>query len=314
MGQLASTREAFGKALVELGYRNPNLVVLDADLAKSTQTERFGREFPERFFDCGVAEQNMMSIGAGLAASGKTVFAATFAVFASGRAFDQVRLCIAQPGLNVKIVGTHGGISVGEDGVSHHAIEDISLMSSLPGMTVIVPADAVEARAAVFAAAAQPGPFYIRLNRANTEVIYTNGLDFRVGRASELRAGTDSTIIACGVMVARALKAAESLAAEGIGCRVLDMATVKPLDREAVLRAAEETGAIVTAEEALLQGGLGAAVASLLAEAHPTPMRMIAIRDVYNRSGRPDELLELNGLTAPEIARAVRATLARKKG
>jgi transketolase len=314
MAQLASIREAFGKALVELGYRNPGLVVLDADLSKSTQTARFGREFPERFFDCGVAEQNMMSIAAGLAAGGKTVFAATFAVFASGRAFDQVRLCIAQPGSNVKIVGTHGGISVGEDGMSHHAIEDISLMSSLPGMTVIVPADAVETRAAVFAAAEQPGPFYIRLNRPNIEVIYTNGLHFRVGRANELREGGHATVIACGSLVTRALKAAESLAEEGIECRVLDMATVKPLDREAVLRAAEETGAIVTAEEALLQGGLGAAVASLLAEERPTPMRMVAIRDVYNRSARPDELLELNGLTAPEIARAVRATVARKKG
>ena len=282
-----STREAYGKTLVELGKQNPDIVVLDADLSKSTMTSLFAKEFPRRFFDCGIAEQNMMGIAAGLAASGKTVFASTFAVFAPGRCFDQIRMSIAQPGLNVKIVATHGGITVGEDGTSHHAIEDLALICSLPGFTVVVPADATETTQAVKIAAQTYGPFYIRLSRPKTPLVYAPDYKFTLGRAATLREGKDITIIATGIMVASALGAAQNLALDGIDCRVLSMPTIKPLDRDAIVKAAMETGAIVTAEEHLRQGGLGSAVAQIVAEQWPVPMSFIAINDTFAKSGKP---------------------------
>lgn len=308
----ASTRDAYGRALVELGRTNPQVVVLDADLSRSTMTTFFAKEFPQRFFDCGLAEQNMMGIAAGLAASGKTVFASTFAVFASGRCFDQLRMGISQPGLNVKVVATHGGITVGEDGSSHHAIEDLALTCSLPGFTVIVPADAVEAEQAVKASAALKGPVYVRLGRAKICVICCQDYRFVVGKAATMRQGKDVTIIAAGIMVWEALQAAERLAQAGIDCRVLNMATLKPLDEEAIVKAATETGAIVTAEEHLEQGGLGSRVAQVVVKKRPVPMAMVALKDTYAKSGKPDELLRKYGLTSSDIEKAVHEVLPRK--
>jgi transketolase len=311
--ELSSTREAYGETLVALGKENPDIVVLDADLSRSTMTRLFALEFPQRFFDCGIAEQNMMSISAGLAASGKIVFASSFAIFATARCFDQLRMSIAQPRLNVKVVATHGGISVGEDGFSHHAIEDLSLACSLPGFTVVVPADAVEVAQVVRAAAATPGPFYVRLSRPKTPLVYDNGYQFVLGKAVTMRQGSDGTIIANGIMVARALEAAENLSRQGIDCRVLSMPTLKPLDREAITLAAKETGAIVTAEEHLEQGGLGSRVAQVVVQHQAVPMAFVAIKDVYVKSGTPEDLLQRHGLTAADIEKAVRSTLLKKR-
>ncbi len=314
MPQKASTRQAYGKVLLELGRENPDIVVLDADLSKSTYTSLFAAEFPGRFFDCGIAEQNMMGIAAGLAASGKIAFASTFAVFAMGRCFDQLRMSIAQPRLNVKIVATHGGITVGEDGFSHQSIEDLSLACSLPGFTVIVPADAIETTQAVRKAAAAPGPFYVRLSRLETPLIYDSAYHFMLGKAVTLRPGNDATVIAAGTMVAIALDAAAELAGQGIECRVLSMPTIKPLDTEAIVQAASETGAIVTAEEHLEQGGLGSRVAQVVAQHQPVPLAFVAIKDTYAESGKASELLQKYGLTAGKIAEAVRSVIARKAG
>ena len=308
-----ATREAYGRTLVTLGRENPNIVVLDADLSKSTMTIYFAREFPQRFFDCGIAEQNMIGIAAGLAASGKIAFASTFAVFATGRVFDQLRMAVSQPRLNVKVVATHGGISVGEDGLSHHAIEDVALACSLPGFNVIVPADGEETSQAIRAIAATPGPFYVRLGRPKVPRVVPEGYRFELGRAALLREGRDVTVIANGMLVAAAMDAAGSLAKQGVDCRVLNMATVKPLDVEAVTRAAAETGAIVTAEEHLEHGGLGARVAQAVVAHQPVPVSFVAIKDMYARSGTPDELLRRYGLTAAEIEKAVKAAIARKK-
>jgi len=308
-----SLREAYGKTLMELGTANPDIVVLDADLCPSTMTRYFAAEFPERSFDCGIAEQNMVGIAAGLAASGKIPFASTFAVFAPGRCFDQIRMSVAQPGLNVKLVTTHGGISVGEDGTSHQAIEDLSLICSLPGLTVIVPADAIETVQAVKTAANTPGPFYIRLCRPKLPLVYTDKYRFTPGKAATMRTGTDATIIAIGIMIAPALEAAGKLAQEGVNCRVLNMSTLKPVDEAAVIKAAEETGAIVTAEEHLEHGGLGSTVARVIAQHRPVPMEFVALKDTYAKSGKPAELLERYGLTAEDIARAVRAAIKRKR-
>lgn len=313
MAEKASTRKAYGEALLQLGHERPEIVVVSADLAKSTQVRLFGNAFPDRFFEVGIAEQNMMSIAAGLAAEGKTAFASTFAVFATNRAYDQIRICIAQPHLNVKIVTTHAGLITGPDGSSHQAVEDLSLMSSLPGFTVIVPADAPEVGAAVRAAADTNGPFYIRLSRPDTPVVHTNGCDFTIGKAETMRSGDDATIIAMGVMVSEALKAWDILSQEGIRCRVLNMATLKPLDVDAVLQAARETGAIVTAEEHFLHGGLGSAVARTVAQHCPVPLEFIAVNDIYGRSGQPEELLAHYGLTAQDIVGAVRSVLRRKR-
>ncbi len=308
-----STREAYGRTLVELGREDPNVAVLDADLSRSTMTMLFAREFPDRFFDCGVAEQNMIGIAAGLAVSGKTSFASTFAVFAPGRCFDQIRMSVSQPCLNVKIVATHGGITVGEDGTSHHAIEDVALATALVGLNVVVPADAIEVSQVIRTAAATPGPFYIRLSRPKTPVIHSDDYRFLLGKADMVRQGQDVTIVANGLMVAVALDAAEKLASDGVDCRVLNMSSVKPLDREAVLQAATETGAILTVEEHQRRGGLGSAVAQVVAEEQPVPMSFMGVNDVYSKSGAPQELLAKNGLTTEGIRVAVKPLLARKK-
>lgn len=300
-----ATREAYGKALVELGRQNEQVVVLDADLSKSTMTAYFAKEFPQRFFNMGIAEQSLMGTAAGLALSGKIPFASTFAVFAAGRAYDQVRNGIAYPKVNVKIAATHAGLTVGEDGASHQAIEDIALMRAVPNMTVIVPADGEETRQAVFAAAAHQGPVYLRLGRPAIPVIYNADYQFQIGRAHTLRQGKDAAIIACGVMVHEALKAAEELAAAGLEVMVVNMSTIKPLDREAVLAAAA-TGAVVTAEEHTVIGGLGSAVAEVLATEKTVPLAMVGIRDTFGESGKPDELLAKYGLTARDIAAAVK--------
>ena len=308
-----STREAYGKVLVELGKEHKDIVVLDADLSRSTMTKYFAEKFPERFIQCGLQEQNMMSIAAGLAASGKIPFVSTFAVFAACRCFDQVRVCIAQPKLNVKVVATHGGITVGEDGASHHAIEDLALYCSLPGFNVVVPADAIETVEVIRAAIVTEGPFYIRLGRPKFPAVYTDGYRFNLGKAVTLREGKDATVIACGIMVSKALEAANALASQGVDCQVLNMPTLKPLDEQAIIEAAMQTGAIVVAEEHLLHGGLGSRVAQVVVREKPVPMAFIGINDVYAKSGKPDELLQRYGLTAEAIEQAVKAVVKRKK-
>ena len=312
MPQEVSLRESYGKTLVELGKENPDMVVLDADLSRSTMTQFFAGEFPSRFFDCGIAEQNMVGIAAGLAASGKIPFASTFAVFAPGRCFDQIRMSIAQPGLNVKLVTTHGGISVGEDGTSHHCIEDLSLICSLPGFTVIIPADAIETAQAVRVAATSYGPFYIRLCRPKVPLVHNEDYRFNLGKAVTMRQGKDATIIAIGLMVSAALEAADNLKREGIDCRVLNISTLKPIDEAAIIRAAAETGAMVTAEEQLEHGGLGSIIAQVIARHYPVPMEFVAIKDTYAKSGKPAELLQRYGLTAKDIEQGVRSAIKRK--
>jgi len=308
----ASTRETYGKTLVELGKQNKDIVVLDADLSSSTMTNFFAQEFPERFFDCGLEEQNLVGIAAGLAASGKIVFVSTFAIFASCRCFDQLRICISQPELNVKIVATHGGITVGEDGSSHHAIEDLALYCALPGFTVVVPADAIEAAEAVRMAANTYGPFYVRLSRPKTPLVYPENYHLTLDKAVIMRQGRDATIIAMGIMVAKTLDAADVLARQGIDCRVINMHTLKPLDEAAIIRAASETQAIVVAEEHLAQGGLGSRVAQTVARENPVPMEFVNLGDRYASSGRAEELLQRYGLTAGDIEEAVKSVVKRK--
>ncbi len=312
MPEEASMRDAYGETLLELGKTNPDIVVLDADLCPSTMTKYFMKEFPERSFDIGIAEQNMVSIAAGLAASGKIPFASTFAVFAPGRCFDQIRMSIAQPGLNVKLVATHGGLSVGEDGTSHQAIEDLSLICSLPGFTVIVPADAIETVQAVKAVAGHQGPCYIRLGRPKLPLVYKEDYSFELGKAIMMKPGTDATIIALGIMVAAALEAATVLDNQGINCRVLNMPTLKPIDEAAIIKAADETGAIVTAEEHMEHGGLGSTVARVIVKHQPVPVEFVAVKDTYAKSGKPAELLERYGLTAKDIVNAVNKAIKRK--
>jgi len=314
MEEKIATRVAYGKALVELGEKNENIVVLDADLAKSTKTFEFGKRFPERFFDMGIAEQNMIGTAAGLATAGKIPFCSSFAVFATGRVYDQVRNSVAYPRLNVKIAATHAGITVGEDGSSHQAVEDIALMRALPNMTVFVPADAVETEAAVRAAVDVEGPVYIRLGRSAVPVIHKDreNFKFRPGEAVWLREGGDAVVIATGIMVAVALEAANALAGKGIDVGVLDVHTIKPLDTAAVVKAARQTGAIVTAEEHNIIGGLGGAVAEVLAEEYPVPVKRIGIRDTFGESGKPAELLAKYGLTAEDIVAAVEDVLKRR--
>jgi transketolase len=311
MGE-ASTRESYGKTLVELGRQNTDIIVLDADLSTSTMTNSFGRQFPERFCDCGLQEQNMIAIAAGLAASGKIVFASTFAVFVICRCFDQLRLCISQPNLNVKIVATHGGISVGEDGISHQAIEDLALSCALPSFTVVVPADAIETAEAVKAAAGIYGPFYVRLGRPKTPIVYTEGYRFTLGKAVTMRQGKDATIMATGIMVAKALEAADILARQGIDCRVINIHTLKPLDEAAIVNAASETGAVVVAEEHLAQGGLGSRVAQVLAKERPVATEFVNLGDRYAMSGRAEELLQRYGLTSGHIEESVKSAIKRK--
>jgi transketolase len=307
-----TTREAYGRVLTELAGDNPRIVVLDADLSRSVMTKYFAQAFPSRFFQCGLAEQNMISIAAGLASCGKIPFASTFAVFASSRCFDQVRMSVAQPRLNVKIVATHGGITVGEDGSSHQAIEDLALYCSLPNFTVIAPSDAVETVSVIKAAIASTGPFYVRLGRSKTPLIYTDGCNFKIGKADVLQDGHDATIIATGIMVSKSLEAANLLSPSGIHCRVLNMSTLKPVDGQAIISAAIDTGAVVTAEEHLLHGGLGSIVAQVLSANMPVPLVSLGIDDTYCHSGKPDDLLEMNRLTVPDIAAAVRDAVAMK--
>ncbi len=307
-----ATREAYGNALAELGERYPDLVVLDADLAAATKTATFAKKFPERFVDCGIAEGNMMLIAAGLATAGKIPFASSFAMFAAGRAFEQIRNGIGYPHLNVKIGATHAGITVGEDGATHQCLEDIALMRTVPGMVVLNPADAVEARALTEAALLHNGPVYLRYGRAPVPVLF--GEDYRpeIGRGVVLCEGTDATVIATGYMVHVALEAKDALAAEGISVRVVNMHTIKPLDTELVLDCAEKTGAIVTAEEHSVIGGLGSAVSETVCEACPVPVLRVGTQDCFGRSGKVAPLLAHYGLTAQSICDKVRAAIALK--
>ena len=308
-----ATREAYGEALKEIGGKNEQIVVLDADLSKSTKTNVFAKAYPQRFFNVGIAEQNLVGTAAGLAASGKTPFVSTFAMFAAGRAFEQIRNSVCYPKLNVKVAATHAGLTVGEDGASHQAIEDVSLMRSLPNMTVLVPADEEETRQAIAWAAAYQGPVYIRLGRMSVDNVSPEGYVFAPAKAAVLTEGNDVTLIANGVMVMAALEAAKTLAAEGIQARVINMASVKPLDEAAVVSAAKETGAIVTCEEHSIIGGLGSAVSEVLAEQAPAPLERVGVKDTFGESGKPKELLAKYGLTAADVAEAARRVVARKK-
>ena len=303
-----ATRESYGNALAELGREHADVVVLDADLAGATKTSTFKKEFPDRHFDCGIAEGNMMAVAAGLASMGLVPFASTFAMFAAGRAFEQVRNSIGYPHLNVKIGATHGGISVGEDGASHQCCEDFALMRSIPGMTVICPSDDVEARAAVNAAYEFEGPVYLRFGRSGVPVFHDeDSFKFEIGKGEVLQDGNDVAIIATGLMVCEAMKAGEELKADGINARVINMATIKPLDEELVLKAAKECGKIVTCEEHSIIGGLGEAVSSLLAEKLPTPVRRIGVNDEFGHSGPAADLLKDFGLSAENIVATVKA-------
>ena len=308
----AATREAYGPALVKLADAGYDIVALDADLSASTGGNKLAASYPERWFTVGAAEANMISIAAGLASTGKTVYAASFAVFMPGHCFDQIRVQIAQQRMNVKLIASHGGISVGEDGASAQAIEDLALMTSLPGMNVVVPCDAVEADAMIRRAAEDSDPWYIRLGRPKLPVVYTEGPSFELGTADQLRDGKDVTLIACGLMLEPALQAADTLADEGISARVLNMATLKPLDNEAVIRAAADTGAIVCAEEHNVIGGLGSAVARTLALHRPTPMEQVGINDTFGQSGPWKALLNEYGLTADSVVEAAKRAIARK--
>ncbi len=307
-----ATRDSYGKALVELGAKNDKLIVLDADLAAATKTGVFKKAYPDRFFDTGIAEANMMCIAGGLSTMGYTVFASTFAMFAAGRAFEQVRNTIGYPHLNVKIGATHAGISVGEDGASHQCCEDIALMRTIPGMVIINPADDIEARAAVLAAAEYEGPVYMRFGRLATPVLFDESYNFKIGKGVLLREGTDVTIIATGLMVGEALAACDLLSNEGISAAVVNMATIKPLDRELVIAAAQKTGAIVTAEEHSVIGGLGGAVAELVCETKPVPVVRLGVEDTFGRSGPAVELLHLFGLDAANIAEKAKKAVSMK--
>ena len=296
-----ATRDGYGKALVALGAEHDDIVVLDADLAGSTKTGMFAKAYPDRHFNCGIAEANMMSVAAGLAATGLVPFASSFAMFASGRAYEQIRNSIGYPALNVKIGASHGGLSVGEDGASHQCCEDFALMRSIPGMVVICPADGVEAEAATKAAYAHQGPVYLRMGRLAVPVFHEEGFEFQIGKGEVMRDGNDVAIIANGLMVYEAVKAGETLAGLGINARIINMATIKPLDEELILTAAKECGKIITCEEHSIVGGLGEAVCSLLSEKLPTPVRRIGVNDVFGESGPAAEVLKVYGLCEEHI-------------
>ena len=305
-----ATRQAYGEALVELGKINKDIVVLDADLTKSTKTSMFQKEFPDRHFNVGIAEADLMGTAAGFATCGKIPFASTFAMFAAGRAFEQIRNTIAYPKLNVKIAPTHAGISVGEDGGSHESIEDIALMRSIPGMIVLSPADAVETKKMIFAAAEYEGPVYIRMGRLDVETIFDEeNYDFQIGIANTVREGNDVTIAATGLMTYEAIKAADILAQEGISVRVINVGTIKPLDGETILKAAQETKFIITAEEHSVIGGLGSAVSEFLSEVHPTKVKKLGIYDKFGQSGKANELLEKYELTAAKLVSMVKENM-----
>ena len=296
-----ATRDAYGKALVELGRRYDDVVVLDADLSKSTKTADFAKVFPERFINAGIAEQNMIGMAAGLAAAGKTVFASSFAIFATGRAFEIVRNSLAYANLNVKVCATHSGVTVGEDGGSHQSVEDIAIMRSVPNMCVVVPADGTSTRKAVEAIYHRPGPVYLRLGRPSVPVLYDEDMEFTIGKGIILRTGKDATLAACGIMVAKCLEAADKLQEEGIQVAVIDMHTIKPIDRELITRQARETGGILTVEEHSVLGGLGSAVCEVVCEECPIPVLRMGINDIFGQSGSPDELLEYYDLSVEKI-------------
>lgn len=297
-----ATREAYGETLKELGAKIPEIVVLDADLSASTKTAVFAKAFPDRFFDTGIAEGNMMSVAAGLAASGKIPFASTFAVFGAGRAYEQIRNSICYPNLNVKVAVTHAGLTVGEDGATHQMLEDIALMRALPNMTVVVPADAAETAQVIRWAASYQEPVYIRMGRAKVEDVIFPDAEFVPGKSTTLADGSDVTIMACGIMTQQALQAAKMLAEEGISARVINMSSIKPIDEEAIVKAAKETGAIVTCEEHTVMGGLGSAVAEVVVRQCPVPMAMVGTEDVFGQSGKASEVLKVYGLTPEHIA------------
>ncbi len=314
IGDKKATRESYGTALAQLGDKY-DIVVMDADLSKSTKTEMFKKKFPERFINTGIAEGNMMAVAAGIASTGKTVFASSFAMFAAGRAFEQIRNSICYPHLNVKIGATHAGISVGEDGATHQCLEDIGIMRTLPGMVIINPADHVEAMAAVEAAIKHDGPVYLRFGRlAVPQIFDENTYRFELGKGVWLADGTDATIVATGLMIPYALEARELLKNDGINAAVVNIHTIKPIDREIIAEAARKTGAIVTAEEHNIMGGIGSAVAEVLCEICPVPMRRIGTQDVFGRSGKPAELLKLYHMTAEDIAESVKKVIEMKQG
>ena len=307
-----ATRDAYGQALAELGALNDKVVVLDADLSKSTKTNDFKKVFPERFFNMGIAEQNLLGTAAGFAAEGKIPFASSFAVFAVGRAYDHIRNSNAYPKLNVKIAATHAGLTVGEDGGSHQMLEDIALMRALPNMTVIVPADGVETKQVIMAAAAYDGPVYIRLGRPKVPVLFDESYQFEIGKGVVLKDGADVTLVATGIMVSKAMEAAEALAADGISAAGVNISTIKPLDQQLIIEMAQKTGAMVTCEEHNIYGGLGSAVAEVLVEHCPVPMARVGVEDSFGESGLPDQLLEKYGLTAANIADKAKAVIGRK--
>ncbi len=311
--QKTATREAYGKALAALGQKNEKIVVLDADLSKSTKTADFKKVCPDRFINMGIAEGNMMSVAAGMSTCGKIPFVSTFAIFAAGRAFEQIRNSICYPKLNVKICATHAGLTVGEDGASHQSVEDISLMRSIPNMTVICPSDSVETEAAINAVAEYNGPCYVRLGRLAVSVINDReDYKFQIGKAVTLRQGKDAAIIATGIMVEAALEAYNILAEEGIKVKVINIHTIKPIDEQAIIDAARETGVVITAEEHSIIGGLGSAVCEVLSENHPVPVVRVGIKDTFGESGKPAELLNAYGLTAENIAKSVKKGLSLK--
>ena len=309
MSNKIATREAYGKALVKLGKINDDVVVLDADLSKSTKTNDFYKAYPDRFFNMGIAEQNLVGAACGFAAAGKIPFASTFAMFATGRAFEVIRNSACYPKLNVKICATHAGITVGEDGGSHQSVEDISLMRSIPNMTVLVPADGVEAEKMIFAAAEYNGPMYVRLGRSAVPTLFDENYNFEIGKGVVLKEGNDATIIACGMMVNEALIAADMLKEENINVRVINMSTIKPIDTELIIKAAKETKAIVTAEEHSIIGGLGSAVSEVVSENHPVKVKKVGLNDCFGESGTPGELLEKYGLTAKNIVAKVKEAI-----
>ena len=311
--EMKKTREGFGKALVAMGEKDPRIVVLVGDLAESTMVHWFAEKFPDRFIQVGIAEQNMACVAAGLAAMGKIPFWATYGAFASCRAADQIRVTIAYTNLNVKIGGAHGGISVGPDGATHQAMEEISIMRSIPNMKMVVPCDYWESYKATIAAAAEPGPVYIRFGREDVPVVTNESTPFRFGKGEIYAQGKDLTIFACGVMVYEALRAHETLAEKGISARVVNLHTVKPLDRELIERCARETGAIVTAEEHQVNGGLGGAVAEAVVQSTLVPMELVAVHDRFGQSGKPSELMDAFGLRAKDIVAAAEKVIARKR-
>lgn len=311
-GSTAASRDAYGKTLVELGRQDERIVVLDADLSVSTKTCLFAKEFPKRFFNLGVAEQDLMGVAAGLSVEGKIVFASTFAMFAVARPFDVIRNTIAYPRLNVKIVATHGGITVGEDGSSHQLLEDLAIMRCLPNMTVIVPADALEVPPVIRTIARMSGPFYVRLSRSATPLVYQKEPDFVLGHWPTLKEGTDLAIIACGIMVNASLIAAEKLSEAGVKARVINASTIKPFDEKTLLKAALETKAIVTAEEGTVLGGLGGLIAEFLSEKFPVPIQRVGVKGLFGESGKPEDLLVKYGLTYKEIYEASLKVLSQK--